>query len=141
MRRASAKARIVSFFETASAGMRYEAAPAIGPRTVFAGYVKDDIEGDTHIDTAYGVRAFDAINGRLLWDTGICRLPPGKFSAGVAVTQVGGQEAAPQPKVQERPKAEAQPEAEKAEPKAEAAPAAEAEAESAEAEKTEKPTE
>jgi len=65
--------------------MRYEAAPAIGPRTVYAGYVKDDIEGDTHIDTAYGLRAFDAATGRVLWETEICRLAPGKFTTGVAV--------------------------------------------------------
>ncbi len=65
--------------------MRYEAAPAIGPRTVYAGYVRDDIEGDTHIDTAYGLRAFDAATGRVLWETEICRLAPGKFTTGVAV--------------------------------------------------------
>ena len=67
--------------------MRYEAAPAIGPRTVYAGYVKDDIEGDTHIDTTYGVRAFDAVSGRVLWDTALCRLAPGRFTTGVAVAR------------------------------------------------------
>jgi len=65
--------------------MRYEAAPAVGARAIYAGYVKDDIEGDTHIDTAYGLRAFDAATGRVLWETEICRLAPGKFTTGVAV--------------------------------------------------------
>jgi outer membrane protein assembly factor BamB len=67
--------------------MRYEAAPAIGARTIYAGYVKDNIEGDTHIDSAYGLRAFDAATGRVLWDTEVCRLAPGKFTTGVAVTR------------------------------------------------------
>ena len=66
---------------------RYEAAPAIGPRTIYCGYVKDNIEGDTHFDTVYGVRAFDAATGRVLWDTEICRLAPGKFTTGVAVAR------------------------------------------------------
>jgi len=67
--------------------MRYEAAPAVAPGAVYAGYVKDNIEGDTHTDTAYGLRAFDAASGRGLWETPICRLAPGRFSGGVAVTR------------------------------------------------------
>ncbi|MFO7899237.1 MAG: PQQ-binding-like beta-propeller repeat protein, partial [Planctomycetota bacterium] len=67
------------------ANMRFETAPAGGPRTVFAGYVLDNIEGQTHTDTEYGVIAFDSASGRILWRKGLCRLAPGKFAAGFAV--------------------------------------------------------
>ncbi len=66
--------------------IRFEAAPAVGPRSVFVGYVIDHIEGDTHSDTEYGVRAFEATTGRVLWDTSLCRLAPGKFTSGIAIT-------------------------------------------------------
>jgi outer membrane protein assembly factor BamB/tetratricopeptide (TPR) repeat protein len=67
------------------ANMRFETAPAGGPRSVFAGYVQDNIEGQTHTDTEYGVIAFESTTGRILWRREICRLRPGKFSAGFAV--------------------------------------------------------
>jgi outer membrane protein assembly factor BamB len=67
------------------ARMRFEAAPAGGPRTVYAGYVLDNIEGETHTDTEYGLIAFDSRTGRLRWRKALCRLAPGKFSAGFAV--------------------------------------------------------
>ena len=67
------------------ARMRFETAPAGGPLTVYAGYVLDNIEGDTHIDTEYGLIAFESATGRIKWRTVICRLPPGKFAAGFAV--------------------------------------------------------
>jgi outer membrane protein assembly factor BamB/tetratricopeptide (TPR) repeat protein len=67
------------------ANLRFETAPAGGPRTVFAGYVQDNIEGQTHTDTEYGMMAFESTTGRLLWRREICRLRPGKFSAGFAV--------------------------------------------------------
>ncbi|MFW6158109.1 MAG: PQQ-binding-like beta-propeller repeat protein, partial [Planctomycetota bacterium] len=67
------------------ANMRFETAPAGGPRTVFAGYVLDHIEGQTHTGTEYGVIAFDSTSGRVLWRKELCRLAPGKFAAGVAV--------------------------------------------------------
>ncbi len=66
------------------AQMRFEAAPAGGPRTVYAGYVLDDIEGDTHVDTEYGVIAFESTTGRVRWRRPVCRLRPGEFSAQVA---------------------------------------------------------
>ncbi len=66
------------------ARMRFEAAPAGGPRAVYAGYVLDNIEGETHTDTEYGVIAFDSRSGRQLWRTSLCRLAPGKFTAGYA---------------------------------------------------------
>jgi len=66
------------------AQMRFEAAPAGGPRTVYAGYVLDDIEGDTHVDTEYGVIAFESTTGRVRWCRPIARLRPGEFSAQVA---------------------------------------------------------
>lgn len=66
------------------ARMRFEAAPAGGPRTIYAGYVLDNIEGETHTDTEYGVMAFDSRTGRLLWRTPLCRLAPGKFASGFA---------------------------------------------------------
>ncbi|MGQ9854613.1 MAG: LamG-like jellyroll fold domain-containing protein, partial [Candidatus Oleimicrobiaceae bacterium] len=69
------------------AKMRFEAAPAVGPRTVFAAYVLDNIEGDTHIDTEYGVIAFENSTGRVRWRTSVCRLRPGKFAAGFAVAR------------------------------------------------------
>jgi outer membrane protein assembly factor BamB/tetratricopeptide (TPR) repeat protein len=65
--------------------MRFEAGLAGGPRTVFAGYVLDNITGETHTDTEYGVIAFESTTGRVRWRREICRLPPGKFSAGFAV--------------------------------------------------------
>jgi outer membrane protein assembly factor BamB len=64
--------------------MRFEAAPAGGPRTIYAGYVLDNIEGDTHIDSEYGLIAFDSTSGRIHWRQPLCRLAPGKFSAGFA---------------------------------------------------------
>lgn len=64
--------------------IRFEAAPAGGPLTVYAGYVLDNIEGDTHVDTEYGVMAFESATGRVKWRTPLCRLQPGKFSAGFA---------------------------------------------------------
>ena len=67
------------------ARMRFEAAPAGGPRAVYAGYVLDNIEGDTHTDTEYGLIAFDSTTGRIRWRKPLCRLAPGKFSAGFAV--------------------------------------------------------
>jgi len=67
------------------ARMRFESAPAAGPRTVFAGYVLDNIEGETHTDTEYGVIAFESTTGRVQWRKPLCRLAPGKFSAGFAV--------------------------------------------------------
>jgi tetratricopeptide (TPR) repeat protein len=67
------------------ANMRFLAAPDVGPRSVFAGYVLDNIEGNTHIDSEYGVIGLDAMTGRVLWRKPICRLAPGKFSSGFAV--------------------------------------------------------
>ena len=61
--------------------MRFEAAPTGGPRTIYAGYVLDSIEGDTHIDSEYGVIAFESTTGRVQWRTALCRLAPGKFSS------------------------------------------------------------
>ncbi|MCG3179232.1 MAG: Outer membrane protein assembly factor BamB [Phycisphaerae bacterium] len=66
------------------ANMRFEAAPAGGPRTIFAGYVLDNIQGETHTDSEYGVIAFDSATGRIHWRTPICRLAPGKFAGGFA---------------------------------------------------------
>ncbi len=64
--------------------MRFEAAPAGGPRSIYAGYVLDNINGNTHTDTEYGVMAFESRSGRVLWRASICRLPPEKFSGGFA---------------------------------------------------------
>ena len=63
--------------------MRFEAAPAGGPRTMYAGYVLDDIEGDTHIDTEYGLMAFESTTGRIQWRRPVCRMRPGEFSGQV----------------------------------------------------------
>lgn len=64
--------------------MRFEAAPASGPRTIYACYVLDNIEGETHTDTSYGVIAFDSASGRVRWRRQLCRLTPGKFASGFA---------------------------------------------------------
>jgi len=64
--------------------MRIESAPSGGPRTIYAGYVLDNIEGDTHTDSEYGVVALDSTSGRIQWRTPICRLAPGKFAGGLA---------------------------------------------------------
>lgn len=69
------------------ARMRFETAPAAGPRAVYAGYVLDNIEGDTHVDTEYGVIAFESVSGRVVWRQEICRLRPGKFSAQFAAAR------------------------------------------------------
>ncbi|KKM93019.1 hypothetical protein LCGC14_1212640 [marine sediment metagenome] len=66
------------------AQMRFEAAPTGGPRTVYVGYVLDNIEGETHTDTEYGVIAFDSTTGRMQWRAPLCRLQPGKFAGGFA---------------------------------------------------------
>ncbi len=64
--------------------MRIESAPTGGPRTIYAGYVLDNIEGETHTDTEYGVIALESTTGRVQWQTPLCRLAPGKFSGGLA---------------------------------------------------------
>ncbi|MDD4888716.1 MAG: PQQ-binding-like beta-propeller repeat protein, partial [Phycisphaerae bacterium] len=64
--------------------MRFEASPAGGPRTIYAGYILDNIEGETHTDSEYGVIAFESSTGRVQWRTPICRLAPGKFAGGFA---------------------------------------------------------
>ncbi|MCX7590851.1 MAG: PQQ-binding-like beta-propeller repeat protein [Kiritimatiellae bacterium] len=66
------------------ANTRFEAAPAGGPMTVYASYIMDNIEGDSHIDTEYGIMAFESATGRLRWRTPVCRLRPGQFAAGFA---------------------------------------------------------
>jgi outer membrane protein assembly factor BamB len=67
------------------AKMRFETAPAAGPNAVFAGYIMDNIEGDTHIDTEYGIMAFESTTGRVRWRRPLCRQSPGKFASGFAV--------------------------------------------------------
>ena len=67
--------------------MRIESAPSGGPRTIYTGYVLDNIEGETHTDSEYGVVALDSTSGRVQWRTPICRLAPGKFSGGLAETR------------------------------------------------------
>jgi outer membrane protein assembly factor BamB/tetratricopeptide (TPR) repeat protein len=57
----------------------YFACPAGGRRTIYASYVVDNIEGETHLDTVYGVRAFDSTTGRILWSRELNRLDVGKF--------------------------------------------------------------
>jgi outer membrane protein assembly factor BamB/tetratricopeptide (TPR) repeat protein len=59
--------------------MRFECAPAAGPGTIYANYVLDNIKGDTHIDSDYGVIAFESTTGRVKWRRQVCRLQPGKF--------------------------------------------------------------
>ncbi len=65
--------------------MRFESAPTGGPRTVYAGYVLDDIDGETHIDSEYGVIAFESTTGRVLWRRPVCRYRPGLFAGGHGV--------------------------------------------------------
>ena len=67
------------------ANIRFGAAPAGGPGMVYAGYVLDNITGETHTDSEYGVMAFKSTTGRLLWRRPVCTMTPGKFSAGFAV--------------------------------------------------------
>lgn len=59
--------------------MRFECAPTAGPGTVYANYILDNIKGDTHIDSEYGVIAFEITTGRVKWRRQVCRLQPGKF--------------------------------------------------------------
>jgi len=66
------------------ANLRFEAAPAGGPMTIYAGYVQDNIEGETHTDSEYGIIAFESTTGRVRWKRAICRLRPGLFTAGFA---------------------------------------------------------
>ena len=61
------------------ATMRFRTAPAGGPSSVFAGYVQDNIGTGVHIDSEYGVMAFESRTGRIKWRTPVCRLRPGKF--------------------------------------------------------------
>ncbi|MFO7899240.1 MAG: PQQ-binding-like beta-propeller repeat protein, partial [Planctomycetota bacterium] len=55
------------------ARMRFLVAPAGGPRTVFAPYILDNIQGETHTDTEYGLIAFDSASGRIRWRRELCR--------------------------------------------------------------------
>jgi len=57
----------------------YFACPAGGRRMIYATYVVDNIEGETHLDTVYGVRAFDSATGKVIWSRELCRLAVGKF--------------------------------------------------------------
>jgi outer membrane protein assembly factor BamB/tetratricopeptide (TPR) repeat protein len=66
------------------AKMRFEAAPAAGERTIVAGYVLDNIEGPTHINTEYGVVAYETTTGRQQWRVPLCNLAPGKPTVGLA---------------------------------------------------------
>ena len=62
------------------ATMRFRTAPTAGPSTVYAGYVQDNIGTGVHIDSEYGVIAFESRTGRIKWRKPICRLRPGKFA-------------------------------------------------------------
>ncbi len=64
----------------------YFACPVGGRRAVYAPFVVDNIEGETHIDSVYGVRAFDSTTGRILWSRELCRLNVGKFMLSELVT-------------------------------------------------------
>lgn len=66
--------------------MRFESAPAGGPNAVYAAYILDRIEGQTHTDTEYGVIGFESGSGRVLWRAPLCRMLPGKFSGGFAAS-------------------------------------------------------
>jgi outer membrane protein assembly factor BamB/tetratricopeptide (TPR) repeat protein len=67
------------------AQIRFEATPAAGPGAIFAGYILDNIQGNAHTDTEYGLMAFESTTGRVLWRREICRLQPGLFAGGFAV--------------------------------------------------------
>ncbi|MGQ9662798.1 MAG: outer membrane protein assembly factor BamB family protein [Kiritimatiellia bacterium] len=67
------------------ARLRFECAPAAGPRSIYASYIQDNIVGDTHVDSEYGVMAFDTTTGQVLWRREVCRLRPEKFAGGFAV--------------------------------------------------------
>jgi len=69
------------------ARMRFEAAPAGGPNTIYTGYIVDNIEGDMHSDSEYGVMAFESTTGRVRWKRVLCRLRPGKFTSGFAISR------------------------------------------------------
>jgi outer membrane protein assembly factor BamB/tetratricopeptide (TPR) repeat protein len=67
--------------------MRFECAPAGGPGTIYANYVLDNIKGDTHIDSEFGVIAFESTTGRVKWRRQVCRLQPGKFDGSFGTTR------------------------------------------------------
>ncbi len=60
--------------------MRFKTAPTAGPSTVYAGYYLDNIGSGVHIDTEYGVIAFESRTGRVKWRRKVCTLRPGKFA-------------------------------------------------------------
>jgi outer membrane protein assembly factor BamB len=64
---------------------RFESVPAGGPSSVFAGYIRNDIQGDTHIITEYGLVGLESGTGRVLWKRDLSSLPPGRFTSGFAV--------------------------------------------------------
>ncbi len=61
--------------------MRFRTAPAAGPSTVYAGYVQDNIGSGVHIDSEYGVIAFESRTGRVKWRRPLCWIRPGKFAS------------------------------------------------------------
>jgi len=67
------------------ASMRFEAVPAGGPNAIYAGYVLDNIQGNTHVATEYGLIALESGTGRVLWRRPLSVLRPGTFSDGFAV--------------------------------------------------------
>ncbi len=61
--------------------MSFRTAPAAGPSTVYAGYIMDNTASGVHIDSEYGIIAFESQTGRVKWQRAICRLRPGKFAS------------------------------------------------------------
>jgi outer membrane protein assembly factor BamB/tetratricopeptide (TPR) repeat protein len=61
--------------------MRFESAPTGGPETVYAGYVLDNTSPGLHLESEYGIIAFESQTGRILWRKPICRQRPGKFAS------------------------------------------------------------
>ncbi len=72
----------VSASTSEESAMRFKTAPAGGPATVYAGYVLDNIIGETHTDSEYGIMAFESSTGRIKWRRQLGTLQPGKFTSG-----------------------------------------------------------
>jgi len=59
---------------------RYLCAPAAGQNCVYAPYVYDDMEGDTHLSSEAGIVCFESRTGKVLWKRRLAQLTPRKFT-------------------------------------------------------------
>jgi hypothetical protein len=64
------------------------AAPAPGRNVIYAPFVYEDIEGNSHLTSRAGVKCFDSQTGQLIWSRDVCTLTPPKFTTSSRVRRI-----------------------------------------------------